>query len=97
MKNSVQNCQVAEAKLAGSLLLAEGVELTIDHDTVMSSGNNHFKKGQKVKVREVWKTEAKWSNFYNMWVPEKVHGVKLENEYGIYFLSLFTETKHACR
>lgn len=80
-------------EVADEFTISEGVELTVDHETITSSGHIHFKKGQKVIVREVWKTEAKWSNYYNMWMPEVIHGVKLEGEYGIYFMSLFTETK----
>lgn len=83
--------------LTGSLLLAEGVELTIDHDIIDSSGCIIFLKGLKVKIREVWKTDGKWSNIYNMYVPEVIHGVKLVDIDGTWFLSCFSETKHACR
>jgi hypothetical protein len=77
-----------------AIKLRAGAVLTIDHDTITSSGQLGFKKGEKVTVREVWKTEEKWSNIYNVWLDEVIHGVKLENHYGIYFLSLFEETKN---
>ena len=71
-----------------------GDELTIAHDIINESGQITFKKGQKVIVREVWKDDPHWSNVFNMWIPEKIHGVKLTNHYGIMFLSCFEETKN---
>lgn len=93
--NDIQNSTEQVINYTNSL--TPGSELTIDHDTISQSGHIYFKKGQKVKVMEVWSTEGKWSNIYNIWIPKVVHGVKLENEYGIYLLSLFTETKEYCR
>ena len=94
MQNTTQTDQTA---IDRNLLLAEGVELTIDHDIIDSSGQVIFLKGLKVRIREVWKTEGKWSNLYSMFVPEVIHGIKLEDISGIWFLSCFSETKNACR
>ncbi|MGE5317667.1 MAG: hypothetical protein ACM3ME_06700 [Chloroflexota bacterium] len=68
-----------------------GTELTINADTIDNSGCIHFKRGQKVIVREVVKHGGYYS--WGYWIKERIIGVKLMNEYGIYFLSLFTETK----
>lgn len=74
--------------------IKEGMMLTVDHDTITPSGDIGFSKGQKVTVKEVWKTDQRWSNAFGMYMPLEVHGVKLQGKYGIYFLSLFSETKH---
>lgn len=70
-----------------------GDELTFDHDIINHSGEILFTKGQKVKIREVWKDDAHWSNIYNIWIPENIHGFKLEDHYGIWLLDCFKETK----
>lgn len=70
-----------------------GDELTIDHNIIDSGGCILFTEGQKVIIREVWKDEAKWSNFYNMWMPEKTHGFKLVDHGGLWLVDCFEETK----
>jgi hypothetical protein len=72
-----------------------GTELTIDHQIISSSGAIAFNKGHKVTVRDVVKIAGNWSyHLPDIWIPEKILGVKLEDEYGIWFLSAFTETKN---
>jgi hypothetical protein len=70
-----------------------GDELTIDHEIINDAGQISFTKGQKVIIREIWKDEGHWSNVYDMWIETKIHGVKLEDHYGIMFLNCFKETK----
>lgn len=75
-----------------SLPVKAGIELTVDHDIIDGSGHIIFNKGQKVKIREVWKDEARWSNIYNIWIPEIIRGFKLEDHYGLWLLDCFEET-----
>ena len=71
-----------------------GEELTIDHDIINDSGQITFTKGQKVIIREIWKDDGHWTKGFGHWVDTKIHGVKLEDHYGIMFLSCFKETKN---
>ncbi len=75
------------------MTLEIGGELTIVHDIFGIGGNYIFRKGQKVTIRDIWKTDGKWSNLYNYWQPERINGVKLHEESGIWFLDTFEETK----
>jgi hypothetical protein len=74
--------------------IKKGITLTIDGEIISQSGHISFKDGDKVKVKEVLKTPEKWSNFYNMYIPERIDGIKLFGKYGIWFLNTFKETKH---
>lgn len=76
-----------------TLPVKKGVELTVTNDIIDFSGNIIFSKGQKVTVTEVWKDDAHWSNVYDWWIPEKIHGFKLEGHYGWWLVSTFEETK----
>lgn len=71
-----------------------GMTLTVDGEIVDIGGWTIFEKDQKVKVKEVQKEGGKWSKAFGMWMPEKVTGVKLKGQYGIWFLNTFKETKH---
>lgn len=74
-------------------ILKTGESLTIDHDIINFAGETILTKGQKVVISEVDITPSKWSNFFGMYVPERINWIKLEGIYGIWFLSTFTETK----
>lgn len=74
--------------------MEKGDTLTISNDIIDISGNIIFSKGQKVVISEVWKDNAHWSNLYDWWIPEKIHGFKLEGYYGLWLTSTFEETKH---
>jgi len=78
-------------------VLSAGGSLTVDHDIINDAGELVLSEGQKVTIREVDITPSKWSNFFGMFMPEKINWVKLEGIYGIWLLSAFTETKSACR
>lgn len=69
-----------------------GDELTIAGDIIDISGRIIFNKGDKVKIHEVMKYAAHWSNFYNIWYDEEIWGIKLEGHYGTWFLNCFEET-----
>ena len=71
-----------------------GDQLTIAHDLITEGGQITFKKGQKVIINSIEKDDAKWSNMYGMWMPERIWGIKLEGHYGIYFLNAFKETQN---
>ncbi len=71
-----------------------GMELTIDGHIIGIGGWSIFDKDQKVKVSKVLKEPGKWSNFFNMWIPERITGIKIKGKYGIWFLNTFKETKH---
>lgn len=71
-----------------------GMELTIDGHIFDIGGNSIFNKDEKVKVRQVLKEAGKWSTFFNVWIPERITGIKLKGKYGIWFLNTFKETKH---
>lgn len=73
--------------------MKKGSKLTIANDIINDSGFIIFSKGQKVIVSEVWKDEARWSNTYDMWMPEKIHGFKLKGHYGLWLTNCFEETK----
>lgn len=72
--------------------LKKGQKLTIASDIIGNSGSITFKKGDKVTVSEVIKTKRRWSEFFNMFLPETIDGVKINEAYGIWFLSAFEET-----
>jgi hypothetical protein len=74
-------------------MIAVGDELTVDHDIIDVAGGIALKLGEKVIVHEVIKTPSKWSNAFNMFKPEVIHGVILDEKYGMWFLSCFVETK----
>ena len=78
-------------------MIAVGDELTVDHDIIDIAGGIALKLGEKVIIREVIKTPSKWSNTFNMFIPEVIHGVMLEGKYGMWFLSCFVETKTDCK
>ena len=75
-------------------MIEAGCELTIAHEIIDSCGGIMFNKGDKVIVNEVMKHEARWSNVYNMWFDEVIWGVKLEDHYGIMFISCFEEAEN---
>lgn len=74
--------------------IKKGIQLTVDGEIFGIGGWIIFEKDQKVKVKEVLREPGKWSNFFNMWIPDKVTGVKIKGHYGIWFLNTFKETKH---
>jgi hypothetical protein len=49
-----------------------GGSLTVDHDIINDAGELVLCKGQKVIIREVDITPSKWSNFFGMFMPEKI-------------------------
>jgi hypothetical protein len=73
--------------------LKNGDFLTVDHDVINDAGEIVLIKGQKVTISEVDTTLSKWSNFFGMFMPEKINWIKLEEVYGMWFLSTFMETK----
>ena len=72
-------------------MIKAGDSLTINCDIINISGQIILKTGQKVMIREVNKTLAKWSNYFNIYLPEKMNWVKLKGIYGIWSLSIFRE------
>ncbi len=74
--------------------IKKGIKLTVVGDIIDIGGYTIFTKGQRVKVKEVLKTPAKWSNAFNMYMPERIDGFKLVDHYGIWFVDTFEETKH---
>lgn len=70
-----------------------GDELTFACEIISPSGRILFSPGDKVIVDDVWKDNAKWSNIYDWWMPEKIHGVKLIGHDGWWLLNSFVETK----
>ncbi len=74
--------------------IKKGSILTISGDIFDIGGWIIFTNGQKVKIKEVLKTPARWSNFFNMYMPERIDGIKLNGHYGIWFLNTFEETKN---
>jgi hypothetical protein len=88
----MKNIDIMSQEIDLSKIIKPGVELTISHDIISHSGGILFTKGEKVKIREVWKDDARWSNIYDMWIPEIIRGFKLEDHYGIWLLDCFEET-----
>lgn len=74
--------------------IKKGTTLTINGDIFGIGGWTIFENNQKVKIKEVLKTPSKWSNAFNMYMPERIDGIKLVGYYGIWFLNTFNETKH---
>lgn len=72
--------------------LSVGDVLTFKHDIISSSGRILHKKGKKDKIRELVKSGGYWGKVSGYWIDEKITGVKLENEYGIWSLEAFEET-----
>ena len=66
-----------------------GDKLTIKHDIIGISGSLLFAEGQEVTVREVVKSGGYYSKLCGYWIDERVHGVKLQGHYGIWFLTCF--------
>jgi hypothetical protein len=73
--------------------LTIGNKLTIDHQIIDASGFILFNHGDIVTIKGIWKTDGKWSNISNDWIPEVIRGIMLDEIDGIWFLSCFTETK----
>jgi hypothetical protein len=78
-------------------MIAVGDELTVGHDIIDIAGGIVLKLGEKVTIHEVVKTPSKWSNTFNMFMPEVIHGVMLDKKYGMWLLSCFAETKTDCK
>jgi len=74
--------------------LIVGNKLTIDHQIISESGLILFESGDIVTINDIWKSDGKWSNISNDWIPEVIRGVMLDEIGGIWFLSCFTETKN---
>ena len=72
--------------------LSVGTKLTVDNDIVSVSGTISFRKGDIVTIREIVSHVIKHASVYGC-EAKSISGVKLEGKYGIYFLSMFTETK----
>lgn len=72
--------------------LAYGVTLTIRVDIITSYGALIFKAGQKVMVTEVVKRPGHWARFGGYWIPEKIEGVRVAGQIGLWYLSCFEET-----
>jgi len=70
-----------------------GQYLTVDHDIIDISGQIIMEEGQKVVIRQINITPAKWSNVFSMFMPEKINSICLYQIYGCWLLSAFTETK----
>lgn len=71
-----------------------GDKLTIDHEVFDIGGNIIFEANQEVVVSKLWVSEGRWSNLCpDIWIPEKLNGVYLVDEYGIWLPSLFKELK----
>lgn len=75
-------------------VLTVGNTLTVDHDVINDCGEIVLSSGQKVRIKEVDITPSKWSNCFNMFMPERINWIVLEDIYGLWFLSVFTETKN---
>ena len=68
--------------------------LTVNSEVIAEDGSIVFKDGQTVEVRELWVEEAHYSRLYpDIWVPEKLKGVKLVGQRGIWFTRMFKEFK----
>lgn len=70
-----------------------GDELTIACEIIGASGCIFFEKDQKVIIREIVKEEGHWTKGFGPWIPERIWGIKVEDEYGIMSLKSFKETK----
>jgi len=72
--------------------IESGSILTVNNEIINHSGQTILEAGQKVIVRDVDITPSRWSNVFDMYMPEKLNWVELDGIYGIWSLSTFKET-----
>ena len=74
-------------------MVEAGDTLTIAHQIIGESGLIRFEADQKVVVREVVTNGGYWSRGCRppRWIPERVAGVLLENELGLWLPRAFKE------
>lgn len=66
--------------------IKNGDTLTIKNDIITLSGLILFKKGQKVKIRDIEYREPFYGKGTGFYYPKKISVIKLEDHYGVVFL-----------
>jgi hypothetical protein len=75
------------------LILTPGNKLTISCDLIDEIGYAVLNKGDIVTIKNIEHKPEHWSNFFNMFLPEEINGIRLEELDGLYFPSCFEELK----
>lgn len=72
-----------------------GDTLTIDHEIIGNDGRIIFEENQKVRVRDTWIVEGRWSRLCpDIWIEAKLRGIFIEGVYGIWLIRAFKELKN---
>jgi len=75
-------------------MMKTGDIVTIAFDVIRQDGVMLFNAGEKVKVREASVDEGHYSKLCpDLWIPERLTGVLLEDYYGFWSPSTFCEWK----
>jgi hypothetical protein len=73
-------------------MIKVGDTLTIEKEIIAINGAIVLEKDEKVIVSELMIKEAHWSRLCpDIWIPEDLIGIMLENKYGIYSPQTFKE------
>jgi len=76
-------------------MLEIGDTLTIDHEIIGADSRLLFNKNDKVIISKIYTRKAHYSrNCPDIWIPEKIWGIKLVDVYGIWLVSTFKELKN---